>query len=53
MLNKDYVMINALKKSIWKKIELFSLHILMFFEIQSKIIMIWTFENMTHFKSFK
>jgi len=34
MLNKDYLMINALKKSIWQKFEFFSLYIFIYSEIQ-------------------
>jgi hypothetical protein len=58
MLNEDYVIINELKKSICRKSQLDNSLIYMFYEkskieIHPRMIMIWTFENTTHFKLFK
>lgn len=56
MLNVDYVVINELKKSIWRKAQLKISLIYMMrkkIEMHLKMIALWTFENMTNFKPFE
>jgi hypothetical protein len=56
MLNVDYVVINELKNSIWRKAQLEISLIYMMrkkIEMHSKMIVLCTFENMTNFKPFK
>jgi hypothetical protein len=54
MLNENYVIINELKKSICRKTQLDNSLIYIFYEknkieIRPRMILIWTFENITHF----
>lgn len=51
---ENYMVINKFKKFIWKETILGNfLTYRFFFQNYQKLIMMWTYENMAHFKPFK